>query len=157
MDLYEQQEAAAKHHVRWNKAFYAAVGVGFIFLILSRAIPWWSAGFPEMAMGRSLHLHEAWIPGLLINGLLHMGLAVVYGLVLAVCIYRFSLVAALGAGVLVGLALYGLNFLVFQFFFTPSTTSEISAATVHVVFALFFTAVYKGISVPKIARPPQGT
>jgi hypothetical protein len=153
---FEQQEASARHHIRWVKAFYAAVGVGAIFLLLSRTIPWWSAGVPEGMMGRVMKLHVGWMPDLLFVGMAHMAVSIVYGLLLAAVIYRFNLLPALGIAVLVGLGLYLASFLIVWFFSVPIVGSEISAMVTHVVFSLFFTAVYKAISVPEIApRSPE--
>jgi len=160
MDRYElndRQEASARHHVRWLKAFYESLIIGAIFLILPRAVPWFSSGVPETAMGRVVGSISGFqsAPIAMTAGL-HLSLAVCYGFILAMLIYRFEIRMALLLGTLGGLALYGLNFVLFRIVLGIPAVNEMPALFTHLFFSLIFSAAYKGISVPDANRISDG-
>lgn len=152
-ELRDRQEASARHHVRWRKSFYASLVTGAIFLILPRAVPWFSSGMPETAMGRGIisitNLQPA--PLAMVAGV-HMVLAVCYGFILAMCIYRFASKPAVFLGALIGFVLYGLNFFFFRTFLGTSPVNEAPVIFTHLFYALIFSAAYRGISVPDANR-----
>src|SRR5688500_17041359 len=95
-ELRERQEISAQHHVRWAKAFYASLIIGALFLMLPRAVPWFSSGVPETAMGRILGTMSSFqIAPFVITAGVHMILAVGYGLIVAMLIFRFEIRLAL--------------------------------------------------------------
>jgi hypothetical protein len=152
-ELRDRQELSAQHHVRWLKAFYTSLIIGGIFLMLPRAVPWFSSGVPETAMGRIIGAISSFQLTLFVmTAVLHMVLAVCYGLVLAMVIYRFEIRIALLLGTVIGLALYGLNFVLFRTILGTQPMNEAPVICTHLFFSLIFSAAYKGISVPDANR-----
>jgi hypothetical protein len=156
MDRYElsdRQEERAQHHVCWLKALWISLAIGAIFLILPRAVPWFSSGMPETAMGRLISSASEFNLGhFMTTAGLHMLLAVCYGFILAPIVYRFEIKTAAFVGVVAGLALYGINLVLFRFVLGTPASDEGWVVITHLVFSLFFTAAYKGISVPDASQ-----
>ena len=153
MDQYElrdRQEESARHHVRWLKAFFASLVIGAIFLILPHAVPWFSSGVPDTAMGRpisSSSIADFKFEPFLITVALHLLLAVCYGCILAMLIYRLEIKKAVFIGGLTGLILYVINFIFFRVIL-GMTANEAPVLFTHLFFSLIFSAAYKGLSVP---------
>ena len=157
-ELRDRQEASARHHVRWIKAFYASLIIGAIFLLLPRAVPWFSSGVPETAMGRVINPISGFeLAPFAITFAVHIILAVCYGFILAEVIYRFEIRMALLLGTLGGLALYGLNFVLFRMILGTPAANELPVVFTHLFFSLVFSAAYKGISVPDADRISGGS
>jgi hypothetical protein len=152
MDRYElidQQEKSAQHHVRWPKAFYASLAIGALFLMLPRAVPWFSSGIPETAMGRPLNpISDLSVQPFVLIGMLHMLLAICYGLILAMLIFRFKVKVSVALGALIGLGLYGLNFALFRLVLGTPPANEFQIVITHVFFSMIFSAAYKALSIP---------
>jgi hypothetical protein len=160
MDRYElsdRQDASARHHVRWSKALYASLFIGAIFLMLPHAVPWFSSGVPTTAMGRPIGSTVTFrsTPFLSTAGL-HLLLAICYGWIIAVFIYRLHIRMALFIGSLVGLGLYGLNFLLFRMVLEMPPVNEAPVLFTHLFFSLIFAGAYKGISIPDADRISNG-
>lgn len=152
-ELRERQERSSQHHVRWLKALYASLAIGAVFLFLPRAVPWFSSGVPETAMGRPLAVINGLEMGpFILTAGLHMLLAVCYGYILAMLIYRFEVKVALLVGIGVGVALYGLNYLLFRLVLGISTASETPVLVTHLFFSAFFSTTYKALSIPDADR-----
>jgi hypothetical protein len=152
-ELHDRQERSAQDHVRWLKAFYTSLVVGVVFLILPRAVPWFSAGIPETAMGRPIEVIRNFrMAPFFVTGLLHMVLAIIYGYILAELIFRFEVRLAILIGAIGGIALYGINFAVFRLGFGTPPANEIAVAITHLFFSLVFSAAYKAASVPDANR-----
>lgn len=152
-ELHDRQERSAQHHVRWLKAFYTSLVIGAIFLMLPRAVPWFSSGLPETAMGRPIGaIHNFRMEPFFVIGLIHMLLAVCYGYILAALIFRFEVRLAIFIGAVVGLALYALNFGLFRILLGAPPANEIAVAMTHIFFSLIFSAAYKAVSVPDANR-----
>lgn len=148
-ELSDRQEASSRHHVRWSKAFYASVIIGAIFLFLPHAVPWFSSGAPTTAMGRPIGSQTIFsaAPVLMTSGL-HLLLAICYGYILAMLIFRLHVRMAILAGVLIGLALYGANFVLFRIILGTPPVNEAPVLFTHLFFSLIFAGAYKGISIP---------
>lgn len=152
-ELNDLQEKSAQHHVRWQKAIYTSLAIGAIFLILPRAVPWFSSGVPETAMGRSLNvIRDSQIAPFALTAGLHMLLALAYGCILAASVFRFEIRKAVLIGVGVGLVLYGINYLIFRALLGVPSPTEAPVLLTHLFFSAIFTAAYKGISVPDANR-----
>lgn len=152
-ELNDLQEKSAQHHVRWLKALYVSLAVGAIFLILPRAVPWFSSGVPETAMGRSLGvIQDSQLTPFVLTAGLHMLLAVCYGYILAMLVFRFEIKMAVFTGALIGLALYGINFVFFRIVLGLPSPNEAPVLLTHLFFSAIFSAAYKGVSVPDADR-----
>lgn len=156
MDRYElndRQEASSRHHIRWLKAFYASLIIGVVFLLLPHAVPWFSSGVPTNAMGRPIAATDTFRTApFLMTGGLHLLLAICYGFILAMLIFRLHVRMAIFVGVLVGLALYGLNFVFFRMILGTPPVNEAPVLFTHLFFSLIFAGAYKGISIPDANR-----
>lgn len=80
----------------------------------------------------------------------HFGLCLVYMFVLANVVYRFKLIAAIGAGILTSLGLFAANWGVFGMLMGLNhDISNGRALVAHIIFGLFGTVIYKAIAVPR--------
>lgn len=148
-DLRDQQELSAQHHVRWFKALCVSAAMGAVFLMLPRAVPWFSSGVPETAMGRPLGVMRGFeVEPLIWTSGLHLLLAICYGMILAMLIFRFPARTAILLGGAIGLALYGLNFVLFRLVIGTPATGEVPIALTHLAYSLMFSGAYKAVSVP---------
>jgi hypothetical protein len=146
-----EPDERAKSHFRWKAALWAGLGVGGVFIFLSKGVPWGSMGFAIAAMGREILIRE--VPTLfVVNILLHLVLSVLYAFVIGRVVYRFNIAAAVGMGGLIGLALYGVNFFIFDSL-GLSSQREAPVAVTHLFFGLVCAAAYKAFSVPKLRHP----
>jgi hypothetical protein len=139
----------AKLHFRGRAALWAGLAAGLIFVFLSRGIPWSSMGFGTSAMGRELPIRE--VPTLFfVNAIVHFALAIVYSFVIGRLVYRFDMPVAVALGAVVGLFLYGLNYLLFVIGLGLHGPSEFSVAATHFFFGMVVAGAYKALSVPKV-------
>lgn len=146
METAEHQEWRARQQLDPLAAIKAGLSVGIILFIMSGGSPWSTAGTMNMIMGRDIPV-SFW--PLAIG---HFGLSIIYSFVIAGVIYRYPAMFAVPAGVLVGMALYALNVLVYQSGGFTMQSPEFVTWFVHFIFALFASLVYKAASVP----PPEG-
>jgi hypothetical protein len=152
-ELHDRQERSAQDHVRWLKAFYTSLIVGVFFLVLPRAVPWISVGIPTTAMGRPIGIINSFrIEPFFLIGVLHMVLAIIYGLIIATLVFRFRAGIAILLGALIGFALYVANFALFRLLLGTPPANEYTCALTHILFGLFYSAAYKAISVPDASR-----
>jgi ascorbate-specific PTS system EIIC-type component UlaA len=94
-------------------------------------------------MGRNL-AGASTIP-LPLTWLLHMALAVVYGLIVSVAVARLTNWRAILVGGVVGLILYFVNFGVVSLCFPGLVRAEGLVAFTHVVFGLLAAGAYRGL------------
>jgi len=147
IESIQQQDEAAKHSLRFDKAILAGLGVGLIFFFVSRGLPWFSAEIPDAAMGRPLF---SGVPdsGTFLWALgVHFLLALGYALVIAAAVFRLSPLRAVLTGGLVGLGLYALNFIVFRYGMGYPSVEELPIIVTHFAFALATAGAYKAFSV----------
>ena len=144
----------AKLHFRAKSALWAGLSAGLIFVFLSRGIPWSSSGFGTSAMGRELPIRE--VPTVFfINTAVHFALSIIYAFVIGRLVYRFDIMPAVAVGAIIGLFLYGLNYLVFVLGLHLQGPGEFPVAATHFFFGLVVAGAYKAFSVPRTraARP----
>ncbi|MEI9895221.1 MAG: hypothetical protein WDN28_15355 [Chthoniobacter sp.] len=122
--------------------------VGGILFIMSGGSPWSTAGTMNAIMGAILPV------GMFTLLVLHFALSFLYVAVIAHVIYRLRPMSGILVGVCTGLALYGVNFIVFHPLATQMQSPEGRALFVHITFSLLASAAYKGGSVP---RPFRGS
>jgi hypothetical protein len=148
MISYEQDERA-RHHFDLKAALYAGLAVGCIFLFVAKGNPWSSPGIPTHAMGRRLFSVES-SSNYFFIGVIQMVLSLCYAFIVSAIVYRMRAMTAIWSGAGIGLALYGLNYLVFRFLITNAPpASEVTVALTHVAFCMITAGAFKGLSVPK--------
>jgi hypothetical protein len=99
--------------------------------------------FSPVVMGRTLPPSFA-IP-LPLSVLFHMGISLIYGLVISRVVTSLRFERAVPAGGASGLVLYLLNFVVVTLFFPPLRYNEVSAAIAHLAFGLIAAGAYRGL------------
>jgi len=137
---------------QWGAAIGAGLIAGVILLIVPHGDPW--AGitfFAPVIMGRDLMGQAA---SLWATTLMHIGLAVVYGLIISVAVRRTTQLWALIIGALIGLVLYGINFGVVSVWFSNARGNELSVAFTHLVFGAIAGGTYRGLLRRKPANSP---
>ena len=77
--------------------------------------------------------------------LIHLALAIVYGLVVCRFVASYRIQRALVTAGLAGLALYILNFAVVSFIWRAAPRNEVSVVFTHIVFALIAAGAYRGL------------
>jgi hypothetical protein len=135
--------------VRWPIAVMAGLLVGTIFFLFSRGLPWASSGFVSPTlMGREIKPPEevSWSLSVVVI-LLHMGLSVLYALMIAPAVNWIRGVPALFMGGLIGLILYGVNFGLFASVLSNfAEQREIPALITHLAFGMVAAGAYKGMA-----------
>lgn len=121
--------------------------MAILLFIFSGGTPWTSGGTMNAVLGRPM----PW-PWFAVAAA-HFVLCIAYMIVIANVVYRFKLIAAIGAGILTALGLFAVNWAVFAM--TLGFGSDIAngrALVAHVIFGLFGTVIYKAIAVPRPLR-----
>jgi hypothetical protein len=132
------------NHFQWLPALGAGFIAGAILLLVPRANPWSAMTvFSPVVMGRTLPPSVA-VP-LPISVLLHLGISLIYGLVISRVVTSLRLERAVPVGGGSGLVLYLLNFVVVSLFFPPLRYNEVSAAIAHLAFGLIAAGAYRGL------------
>lgn len=143
METTQHQEWRSRQRIDVGAVLKAAIATGLIFFVLSGGTPWSTAGTMNAIMGRDLPFN------VFLLAALHFGLAIVYMFIIAAAIYRFRTPMAVPLGIVVGMALYGINFVVYRASGILQKSPEFRPIMVHLLFALFASLIYKAMSVPK--------
>lgn len=138
-------------HLQWPAALGAGLIAGVILLIVPHGSPWEALSFFSPAvMGRSLPAGVQ-LP-LVIVWLIHLGVSVVYGLLVSRAVANAIQARAILIGGIIGLVLYGLNWLAVGFFSPGMRGNEVSVALTHLVFGLITAGAYRGLLKRKVAQ-----
>jgi hypothetical protein len=144
-----EQDVRARQHFHSKAAIYTGLLLGAVFLLIARGIPWASLGMPTHVMGRPL-FSDPGATQYLVTGIVQMIVAICYAFIISGIIFGLRTMQAILLGGVVGLGLYGLNYLVFNFLLTNAPpSSEGNALISHVAFGFIAAGAYKGFSVPK--------
>lgn len=146
MESSTHQEWRARQKVSWKAIIQATLGAGGVLFIMSGGSPWTTAGTMNATMGRDLPL------GIFTLLFLHLLTSFIYVAVIAHVIYRLRVVPGIMAGVATCMALYALNYAVFQALPIQMQSPEQRALFVHFTFGLLASGIYKGASVPRPFR-----
>jgi hypothetical protein len=140
----EQQERRARRRLRLKPLVTAALIAGAITFFFPAGGPWMSTEAGLAAMGRIIS------PNWLVDILGQVVLSFAYGAIIAGAIYSLSTGGGIVLGTFLGLPIYAANWLIFrQLFGFPA--NELHAAIAHLLFALFFSVIYRAAAVP----PPR--
>lgn len=142
METAEHQEWRARQQLSVGAAIKAGFGAGLIFYYMSGGSPWSTAGTMNMIMGRDIAA-SFWT---ILFG--HFVVAFLYTFIIAGAIYRLPTAVAVPAGILIGVALYGANELIFLSAGGTMRAPEYVTFFVHLMFSFFVSLMYKALSVP---------
>jgi hypothetical protein len=147
-------EPETDDRLQWRAALGAGLIAGLVLLLVPRGSPWAALTFfTPVIMGRSVPVTLE-IPLLLVM-VMHMGLALLYGLLVARVVSGLrELRAVLVAGI-VGLLLYAVNFSLVSLWFPALLGSELSVFFTHAVFGLIAGGAYRGLLRRRMARAPK--
>lgn len=143
-ESFEEQERRAQQELSVGALIKATLIAGLAVFVIP-AGPWMSSEMMVNVMGRGLGTQVA------VAFVAHFALAFVYAWIIATCIYRLPLGAALGFGTLLALPLWALNYTVFAAG-AGLQANEMHAAIAHLMFCLFFSVAYRGLAVPRPRR-----
>jgi hypothetical protein len=140
----------------WPAAVGSGLFCGVFLLFFPQGEPWAAlTSFSPAVMGRSTEPYGWGGPG---TTALHLGLAVVYSLIIASVVRHFRHWRGVLMGAAVGLGLYLVNFAAVRIFDPEWLGGEIRVAVTHALFGLFTAAIYKGMARrPEEKRGPPGT
>jgi hypothetical protein len=144
MESIEHQEWRARRAVNLSAALKVGAGLAVLLFVFAGGTPWTSGGTMNAVLGRPM----PW-PWLAVAAT-HFVLCVAYMFVIANVVYRFKLIAAIGAGLLTALALFAVNWGVFGMMMGfNSDIANGRALVAHLIFGLFGTVIYKAVAVPR--------
>jgi hypothetical protein len=155
MMVTDEQDEKARHHLNAKAVWFAGLIIGAVFLFVPRGTVWSSLGLPTHVMGRAI-FPDASAATYLMVGFLQMIVALCYAFIVSAMVYRMRTIPAIFTGGVIGLGLYGLNYLVFNFLLrnVPAST-ELAVAITHVAFCMIVAGAYKGFAVPRVYRTGQ--
>ena len=137
-------EPEAEGRFQWASALAAGLIAGVILLLIPRGSPWSAVSFfSSVIMGRAVPAGSD-IP-LLAACLLHLGVAEIYGLIIAWFVIHVTRGKAILTGALIGLVLYLVNLAIVSLVLPAWRGNEPGVLVTHVVFALIAAAAYRGL------------
>lgn len=137
-------EPVGHGRVQWGPAFGAGLIAGFVLLVVPHASPWEGlSSFSRVIMGRAMS-PESILP-LPVTWVLHLALALVYGLVVSVTIANLHIQKAIFIGGLVGLGLYLINLGIVSLAWPEWRGSEGGVILTHLAFGFIAAGAYRGL------------
>jgi hypothetical protein len=147
--------------INWTAALYAGIAAGII-ATMAQIVLWWavSDSLPGI-MFRDARLAAAIVlgpeilpmqvafdwPAMIVATLIHFSLSVIYSMILAVFIVRYSMAVSIFVGIEFGFILFGVNMygftLVFPWF---EEARDWITLVAHIVFGIVAAAVYRVLS-----------
>ena len=148
VESFEQLEERAQQRLRPGPLIKAALRAGVLVFIVP-AGPWMSHESLVNIMGRGMGTNAiAAVVG-------HFLLALLYGWIIAMCIFRPPLGAAILFGALLAAPLCGLNYLILALG-AGFRGNELHVGIAHFMFCLFFSVAYRAMAVPRARRKEGG-
>lgn len=139
----ESLEPELDDRIQWGAAFWAGLIPGIVLLIVPNGSPWSSLTFfSPVIMGRQVS--DPGLPTAFVWAL-HLGLSLLYGLIIARAVSYLAGGRAIIGGGAIGLVLYGINCAVVTVFFPAWNGSETPVIFTHVAFGLIAAGVYRGL------------
>jgi hypothetical protein len=149
-------EPVEKSHWQAMPAIWAGLIAGVVLLVVPHASPWsGTTSFTPAIMGREVP--DSWGLGTFMTVVLHLALAIIYGVLISLVITRIRQFAAVIVGGLLGLVLYRLNLTVISLWFPAMRGAEVSVIVTHVVFGLIAAGAYRGLLRRKVSAPTDQT
>jgi hypothetical protein len=154
----QRTEPIEKSHWQGMPAVAAGLIAGVVLLIVPHASPWEGlTSFTPAIMGRVAP--AAWNLGMFLVIVLHLALALIYGLIVSFAVMHIHQMTAVLSGGVAGLILYFLNLGAVSLWFPAMRGNEVSVFVTHVVCGLIAAGAYRGllrrrISAPSDSSPP---
>jgi len=143
-------EPIAESHWQGIPAVTAGLIAGVVLLIVPHASPWEGlTSFTPALMGRVVP--ASWGMGAFITVVLHLVLAIIYGVLISFAVSHIRQMAAVVAGGVAGLVLYFLNLGAVSLWFPAMRGGEVSVLVTHVVLGLIAAGAYRGLLRRKIS------
>ena len=139
METFEQQEKRARQRLRPAALVKAAMIAGVITFVVPGG-PWMSYESGVATMGRVMS-ESVWVAGLW-----QVAFALAYGWATAMVIYSVSTFTGIVLGVLMGMPLYAVNYMVLRNGMGFGA-NEVHVVIAHFMFCLLFAAVYRATAV----------
>jgi hypothetical protein len=140
--------------IQWAPAIAAGLIAGAVLLLVPRGSPWEALTFfSPTIMGRSVA--SSGMP-LMLAWLIHLGVSLVYGLVISRAVAHLRFEKGLLGGAIMGAVLYIVNFGVVSAFWPEIRGNEFPVIFTHVVFGLLSAGAYRGLLRRKapVSTPP---
>jgi hypothetical protein len=149
-------EPQEKGHLQWMPALGAGLIAGIVLLIVPRGSPWNALTFfTPTILGRVVP--DRWDVPMLAVSVIHLGISLIYGLLISLTVIRVREMRAVLAGGIAGLVLYLINLGVVSLWIPELRGSEVSVIVTHAVFGLITAGAYRGLlrrkTVPTIPAP----
>lgn len=129
---------------QWGAAIGAGFIAGVIFLLFPRGSPWSLTNFfSPVVMGRIVPPN--WGIPLILVWLMHLGVSILYALIISVIVAHLHRERAILTGGLVGLVLYFLNLGMVSLVWPQLRTLEALVVFTHIVFGLIAAGAYRGL------------
>ena len=133
-----------RHGLQWGAAVGGGLIAGIILLIVPRGSPWSALTFFSVViMGRALGTYNELPP--LWAWIIHLGVSILYGLIIAKAVSTLRRRQAFIVGGAVGLVLYVINFGVVSTWWPDLRGNELSVVFTHIVFGLIAAGAYRGL------------
>jgi len=156
---FEQpQQGAPGEKINWQSLPAVAAGLiaGVVLLIVPHASPWEGlTSFTPAIMGRVVP--TTWGIGMFMTVVLHLALALIYGLIVSLVVMNVHQMTAVLTGGVVGLVLYFLNLAAISMWFPELRGNEMSVAVTHVVCGLIVAGAYRGLLRRRVGVPTDRT
>lgn len=137
-------EPVKSGHLQWFPAIAAGFIAGVILLILPHASPWEGlSAFTPTIIGRSVP--PSWGMAAFAIIVIHLGLSIVYGVIISLVVARRREPGATLLGGLFGLVLYCLNLGIVSVWFPALKGTEVSVIVTHLLFGLVGAGAYRGL------------
>jgi hypothetical protein len=147
-----QAEPIEKIHWQGMPAIASGLIAGVVLLVVPHASPWEGlTSFTPAIMGRVVP--ATWGLGMFMTVVLHLALALIYGLIISFVVMNIHQMAAVLAGGGVGLALYFLNLGAVSMWFPTMRGNEVSVFVTHVVCGLIAAGAYRGLLRRRLSAP----
>lgn len=143
-------EPIAESHWQGMPAVWAGLIAGVVLLIVPHASPWEGlTSFTPALMGRVVP--QMWGLGVFMTVVLHLALAIIYGVLISFVVSHIRQMAAVLTGGVAGLVLYLINLGVVTLCFPAMRGNEVSVFVTHVVFGLIAAGAYRGLLRRKVS------
>lgn len=145
LESEEQVEKRARQRINGRALIISAFLAAALVFVVPSGGPWMSTESFTNAMGRVLSLNV--VPNLIV----HFGLGLLYGWLIALSIFRLPLAGGILLGTALTFPLWGLNYLVLNLG-AGIGASELHTFLAHLQFCLFFSVAYRAMAVPRPRR-----